>query len=302
MRKLPIILATLCVMASCSYRERLYVDLPGTVWTFNSGDVSTWICFNDADSASFMQYNAQNGRNQMYYGPYTCDGHDVVITLSGSSTYKLTRTFFNLKRASSNDNYTQLSPYLHNSVAGTVWMCPLDNNLHLAYFTSESECVEILYENISREDTSIPYGWSAAKATATHDGIGLRAGNMSATLYKDILTAGGHAAQRLCNAVAEDGDSNLKGTVWTYNNTGQPADIPAVIIFNGKDSFIKVSGMWNGTVSAARVSPFIFEIITGTYSESGGTVSLTMGDKNESCPISGSSFTLSERTYKKLDY
>ena len=301
MRKLFVFIAAVLVLASCSYREALYVDLPGTVWSFAADKVTTWICFHDADSASFVQYSSETGRSQIAHGPYTCEGHDVILTLGGT-TYKLTRTFFNLKRASSNDNFVKLSPCLHSSLAGTVWMSPMDNNLHLAFFPSENECVDILYTNISREDSSLPYGWSAKKASASINGSAVGVGNMSATLYKDILTTGIYAAQRLCDAVQEEGSSSLKGSVWAYNNTGYPADIPAVIVFNGNDTFVSISGLWGGTLSSSRVNPYNFVISTGTYSESGGTVSLTLDGKNESCPISGSSFTMSDRTYKKLDY
>ena len=60
--------------------------------------------------------------------------------------------------------------------------------------------------------------------------------------------------------------------------------------------------MWTGTVSSVNISPIIFDVVQGTYSESGGTVSITIGDNSKSCPISGGSFTLSEKTFRKLDY
>ena len=302
MRKLFVFIAAVLVLASCSYREALYVDLPGTVWSIQKDKVTTWVCFHDADSASFVQFSSKTSRSQIAHGPYTCEGHDVVLTLGGGTTYKLTRTLFNLKRASSNDNFVNLSPCLYSSLAGTVWMSPLDNNLHLAFFPSGNECVDILYTNISREDSSQPYGWSVKKASASINGSSVKVGNMSAILYQDILTTGIYAAQRLCDAVQEEGSSSLKGSVWAYNNTGYPADIPAVIVFNGNDTFVSISGLWGGTLSSSRVNPYNFVISTGTYSESGGTVSLTLDGKNESCPISGSSFTMSDRTYKKLDY
>lgn len=302
MRKLPAIITAIVVLASCSYRERLYVDLPGTVWSLKKDNVTTWVYFSEADSASLVQFNSETGRSQIAHGVYSCDGHDVLLNFTGVSTYKLTRTFFNLKRASSNDNYVQLAPYAYSTLEGSVWMTPLDNNLRIAYFTSDAECVDLVYANITREDAGIAYGWDAKKCAASRDGSSLTAGKMSATIYKDVLTSGNTGALRIRDAAKEEGTSNLKGTIWTYNNTGSPADIPSAIIFAGKDSFIKVSGMWTTAVSEARVSPFVFEITSGTYSESGGTLTLTTGDKNESCSVVGSSFTLNERTFNKRNY
>ena len=181
-------------------------------------------------------------------------------------------------------------------------MSPIHNNLHIAYFPSDTECVDILYSNISREDTGSAYGWSGVKKAAVLKGSSVEAGGLSATLYSGIMTSGVYAAQSVSPPLEEEGTSELKGTVWTYNNTGHPADVPIAYIFSGKDLFVRISGLWAGTVSDSRISPIIFDVAIGTYTVSGGNLTLKVGDKEESCPISGSSFTLSERTFSKLAY
>ena len=146
--------------------------------------------------------------------------------------------------------------------------------------------------------------FNPGRFSAKISGNTVEAGGLSATLYKGIMTSGVYALQIVDDPIEEEeeGTSGLKGTVWTYNNTGHPADIPIAYIFNGKDSFVRISGLYAGTVSDSRISPIIFDIASGTYNESSGTLTLTVGENKESCPISGSSFTLSERTFSKLYY
>ncbi len=305
MRKLliPVLgAAFLLTLNSCSYKEHLFLPVEGTVWTLKVGKVTTWACFHDADSASLLQHNAELGRVQSDHGTYTADGHVLTIKTEYASEYTINRTFFNLKRVNKNDDYTQLSPCSYHTLAGSVWMTPIHNDLHIAYFLSDTECVDILYSNISREDTGSAYGWSGVKKAAVLKGSSVEAGGLSATLYSGIMTSGVYAAQSVSPPLEEEGTSELKGTVWTYNNTGHPADIPIAYIFSGKDLFVRISGLWAGTVSDSRISPIIFDVAIGTYTVSGGNLTLKVGDKEESCPISGSSFTLSERTFSKLAY
>lgn len=304
MRKLllPVFSAVLLLALNSCSKEVLFLPLEGTVWSLTLGDVTTWVCFHNADSASLVQNNAALGRVQADHGTYTADGHIVTVKTQYASEFLINRTFFNLKRNGRNDNYTQLSPISYQTLAGSVWMTPVNNTLHLAYFTSGSECVDVTYTNITRQEAGPAYGWSNSKKTANIKGSSLEVGGLSATTYKGLITSGVYALQSICDPLEEDGTSSLKGTVWTYNNTGYPADVPVVYIFNGKDSFIRVSGVWAGTVSDSRINPIIFDVVRGTYTESGGTLTVTMGETKESCPISGSSFTLFERTFNKLSY
>jgi hypothetical protein len=304
MRKLllPVFSAVLLLALSSCSKEVLFLSLEGTVWNLKVDDITTWVCFHDADSASLLQHNSELGRVQADHGTYTADGHVVTVKTKYASEYTISRTFFNLKRVNKNDNYTRISPYSYKTLAGSIWITPIDNTLHLAYFPSGSECVDISYTNITREETGPAYGWSSSKKTASIKGSSVEVGNLSATTYKGLITSGVYALQSICDPLEEDGASGLKGTVWTYNNTGYPADVPIVYIFNGKDSFIRVSGLWAGTVSESRISPIVFDVVSGTYTESGGTLTITIGETKESCPIVGSSFTLFERTFNKLSY
>lgn len=305
MRKLliPVFSAVLCLTINSCSKEVLFLPLEGTVWSLKVDDVTTWVCFHNADSASLLQKNAALGRVQADHGSYTADGHVVIVKTEYASEYKINRTFFNLKRSGKNEDYTRLSPSSYKTLAGSVWMTPISNTLHLAYFPAENECVDITYTNITRQEGGPAYGWSGAKKTVSLDGSSLQVGDLRATTYKGLITSGVYALQSVCDPLeAEEGTSSLKGTVWTYNNTGYPADVPITYIFTGKDTFVRISGLWTGNVSESRVSPIIFDVVTGTYSESSGTLTLTVGEKTESCPVSGSSFNLSERTFSKLSY
>lgn len=299
---LTVILPAALLLSSCDFRESLYVQVPETVWTQTVDSVSTWLCFHDDENASLLQYSLSSNRSQIDHGTYTTKGHSVIISTEFASEYTVNRTFMNLKRKASNYNYTQLSPYAYPSLAGSVWISPVSNDLHLAFFPSDDECVDLLYSNITREETGSAYGWAGVKKAVTRDGSEIAVGGMSATTYKNVICEGHLAAGLIGKPLEEEGSSSLKGTVWVYNNTGYPADVPSAVIFTGKDSFIRIIGAWTGNVSDVRVAAIVFDVSSGTYSENGGTLTLSFGDKNESCSVSGSSFTLFEKSYRKLDY
>ncbi|MBO4465819.1 MAG: hypothetical protein J5748_03995 [Bacteroidales bacterium] len=294
MRRFLILAAALIpILSSCSYKEAIFVQLPDTVWSITTDGTTTWACFHDEENASLLQFNSSLKRYQIDHGTYVTDGHLVTISTEFASDFILNRTFSGLKRSKTNDHFTRLEPYAFPTLAGTVWASPVSNNLHVAYFPSDGECVELLYSNITREETIPEYGWSGAKKDIAGKDF---------TFYKDVAIMGVYAAQLVCGPLQEEEISSLKGTVWTYNNTGYPADIPSVILFNGKDRFTRISGLWTGNVSSTRVSPLIFETTSGTYSENDGVLTLKIGDTTENCPLSGGSFTLFEKTYSKLDY
>lgn len=303
MRKLlTVILPAALLLCSCEFKEGLYVQVPGTVWTQTVDSVSTWVCFHDNENASLLQYSLTNDRSQIDHGTYTANGHSVVISTEFAADYTVNRTFMNLKRKASNYNYTQVFPYAYPSLAGSVWISPVSNDLHIAYFPSDDECVDMLYTNITRVETGSEYSWTGVKNAVTRDGSEIAVGGMSATTYKDVICEGALAAQLISKPLQEDGSSDLKGTVWVYNNTGYPADVPSAIIFTGKNTFIRIMGTWTGNLSNVRVAAIVFDVLSGTYSGSADTLTLTLGDKNENCPVSGGSFTLYERSYRKLDY
>lgn len=292
--------AAALLLCACQ-KDALYVQLPGTAWEYEADGVLTWVVFHDSENASLMQHSTTSGMRQTYQGTYTADGHSVVLTLSGmSSTYKMVRTFSHMKHSSSNHNFTKLATKARASLEGSVWVLTESGNLRIAYFPGSSQCVESIYTDLQRSGTD--YGWTGRSASCTQAGDKLDVGSVNAVLYEDFLQTGTYGALLVAAPVEEEGTSSLKGTVWTYNNTGSPVDIPVAIIFNGKDTFTRVSGVWTGNLSAYAVSAYVFLTDSGTYSESGGTISFTVGDETQNCPVSGGSFTLGEKIFKKLDY
>ena len=288
------LLAFALLASSCSLHDKLYIDLPGTAWEYVSGNVTTWVSFHDDSHASIMQYNASNKRQQVDHGTYTCDGHLVVITPSRAQQYSLVRTYSNLKHFSDNHNFTKLRTWSYPTLETTIWASTDTNDFHILYLKEEGVAVDVVYNNITREE-DMYYGWKAAKSTYIHSSDKMDAGGATALLYKDFFSTDKYSLM-FCTGTENEEEggstSTLKGTVWAYNNTGYPADAPYVIIFNGNKTFTRLFA--NSAIS--------YTVESGTYSEEGGTVSFELDDKKGSCPISGSSFTLWERTYKKLDY
>ena len=283
--------ALLLFLSSCNLHDRLYIDLPDTAWRYEADGVTTWVCFHDGTNASILQYNSATGRYQTDHGTYSVDGHSVDIYPSTASTYSLVRTYSNLKHFTSNKNFTKLQPKSYPSVEGSVWAAVDTNDLHILYLGGESVCADICYRNVTRKEDKT-YGWSAARSSYVSSDSMLDAGGVSASLYGDLLYQTCYSMAICSQPVEEEGTSSLKGTLWTYNNTGYPADSPYIVIFNGKDTFTRIYG----------VSAIGFVVENGSYTISDGTVEFTLGDKTRSCSISGDSFTLWERTYVKLDY
>ena len=294
MRKiLSLLIPAALLLTSCSYKENLFVALPGTAWSITKDGTTTWACFHDEEHASLLQLSSDLNRYQIDHGTYETDGHVVTVSTEYASSFQVNRTFWTLKRPNTNDSYTRLEPFVFPTLAGTVWASAVSNDLHIAYFPSDGECLELVYKNITREETVPEYGWSGEKKDLDGKNV---------TFYRNYMTMGVYAAGLISEPVQEEGASSLKGTVWTYNNIGYPADVPSVILFTGKEQYIRLTGVWSGSVSSVRVNPIVFDVTSGTYTESDGNLTLTIGENKESCPISGGSFTLYEKTYKKLDY
>jgi len=294
------LLAFALLASSCSLHDKLYIDLPVTTWEYVRGDVTTWVCFHDESNVSIVQYQTLKNLYQADYGTYKVDGHAVDLDLSSGSTYSLVRTFSNLKHSTTNKNFTKLPFHSFGSVAGSVWATAVDNAIRVNYFADDTRCVDLVYENLSRREGD--YGWKATGYDYTLAGHRLDFGDNVGLLYHNIYDAGGYMVSQICEPSDEKETGSLKGTVWTYGNTTAPPDIPSVIIFNGAGEFTRISGAWTSVTDGVRISPYHIITAKGTYTVDGSTVTFTLNDEKESCSVSGSSFTLWDRTYVKVNY
>lgn len=301
MRKTLLSLLAFALLASsCSLHDKFYIDLPVTTWEYTRGDVTTWVCFHDETSASIVQYQPSKELYQSDFGTYSVDGHSVVLNLNSGSEYSLVRTYSNLKHSTTNKDFTKLPFHSFDSVAGSVWATTVENKLRVNYFVDGSKCVDLVYENISRSEGD--YGWTAAPYNYVLSGHRLDFGDNVGLLYHNIYDAGGYMVSQICAPSSEDETSALKGTVWTYDNTTEPADISSVIIFNGASEFTRISGAWTTLTGGVRISPYHMVVAKGAYTVDGTSLTLTLGEEKESCSVGGSSFTVWDRTYVKMDY
>ena len=288
----PLMTLLLAALVSCQ-KDALYLQLPGTCWALASDTQEGFICFHDADNASVLQMARENGLTQTQHGKYTCDGHKVVFTAdSGGSVINLVRTFTHLKN-SKNKNLSPVKPASWDSMEGSIWATIVDNNLHIAYFPYKDSYADITYRNITRVE-GVPYGWDSSSVSYELNGAQLQTGKTEATLFDCFWTSKNNLASVCLNPgqKQEKCSPELLGTVWTYNNTGYPADTPGVIIFHSPDKFTRIMGK----------TIVVFETTEGTYSLSGNRLEMTIGGKKESCLLSENSFTLFERKYKQMKY
>ena len=293
--------AVVLILSSCSLHDKFYIDLPRTSWEYDYNGVKMWVSFHDESTASIVQYQEAKDVYLADSGPYSVDGHSIVIDLKSSSDYKLVRTYSNLKHNTTNKNFTKLPFYSFDSVAGSVWATTADNTLRVCYFADDSKCVELVYDNLSRKEGD--YGWNAAGYDYVQADYKLDFGDYRGVLYNNVFDAGGFINVQICPPAKEDNTSSLKGTVWTYGNTAVPADIPSAIVFYGSEEFVRVSGAWVGSIDAVNISPFYFIASKGTYTVDGTSLTLTFdGDNEQSCSVAGSSFDLGDRTYVKVNY
>ena len=298
MRKYLCILITALGMCSCA-KDTLYVQLPGTVWEILVENTTTWLCFHDETTASILQYSSARNLSQTAHGTYTADGHSVVIN-AGGSEYKVVRTYSNLKHSSTQHNFTKLSPQSFQSLTGSIWAVTENNNLRIGYFYADGKCASITCSNISEKEGDPKQVWSANTLTCTQAGHFVDIADNTAILYKPLLTIGSYAALLNCSPLEEEGTSDLKGSVWYFKEAGE---IRYAIIFNGKDSFTRISGAWTGNISTVKINQYVFGAQYGSYSLADGALKMTLdGEEEKSCSLAGSSLTFNDKTYTKLDY
>ena len=161
-----------------------------------------------------------------------------------------------------------------------------DNNLNVVYFGHDGTCVDATFINAIHKE-GLDYGWDWHTDNYVHEGKNIKVGNLSATLFDDMMQVEDKCVLITAPAVESDGSSALTGTIWTYDTKSYPG----LIIFTSDSTFTRV----------LVGSGVVYVYLNGTYQLSG--TSLTMkdgGDINETCQLSADRFTFLERSYVKV--
>ena len=289
MRKTILIIAVALTSVACSKYviDPLRINIDNTYWSYSTDEQTARVCFPDGEHASVLQLDYASHTCQALHGTYSLDGHRVLLTGNNwPNEIKFVRTFSHLKNNSTNKNLTPVATAPHTSIAGSVWTTMSDNNLNVVYFGHDGTCVDATFINAIHKE-GLDYGWDWHTDNYVHEGKNIKVGNLSATLFDDMMQVEDKCVLITAPAVESDGSSALTGTIWTYDTKSYPG----LIIFTSDSTFTRV----------LVGSGVVYVYLNGTYQLSG--TSLTMkdgGDINETCQLSADRFTFLERSYVKV--
>ena len=287
MKKLLVVAIVLLCFTSCGkLLEPLYVHLPGTEWVYEQEGKRAYISFGHDDSATVLQKDLTNGAVQQNQGTYVADGHSVVISCTDGTSFKLIRTFTNMKN-SKNKNMSRIFPSSPSILAGTVWAGVDMSDLYIYFFEDEENLVKTAF-TVTQYEEGVPYGWNKETLPYTRASGTVTADGKTGWLFSDALLTDGiwHVT---FPALSGSGNSDLAGTVW-YNLNGTSTSA-GIIIFNTGFSFIRVQVVNSKT-------QFLFE--QGTYTKNGAVVTMTLNGIQDNCTIqSDGSFRFMERRYSQ---
>ncbi len=262
--------------------DGVYISVDDTCWEYSTDTQVAWPCFIGEETASLIVHNSEVDAFQVLNGTYTLDGHRVDIT--AESSVRMIRTFSHLKN-SSNKNYTRIRPSAPESLEGSVWATMKDGDFSFIYCRGDGSGFAGTYPNVNRKE-GFPYGWNWEKNVYTASGTEFSSAAGSGIFYGNKFLVAEHVALPCISTVSDtDGDSPLKGTVWTYVSSGYPG----FILFTSATEFVRV----------LVTSTVVFYVLKGEYSIKGNSLEFKTDSEelNKTCRISDGSFTYLDKTY-----
>ena len=289
MKRLLVIVLVLLGFTSCGkLLEPLYVHLPGTNWYYEQDGKRAFVHFEDNGKASVLQKTIITGAVQQNQGDYVADGHSVVITCPDGTTFKLIRTFSNMK-TSKNKNMTRFFPVSYDGVAGKVWAGVDMADLYVYYFKDGENLVSAKF-TVTQYEEGVPYGWKIENIPYKLNGCTFTAGGKTGWLYSELLFADGIWHTNYPTPSGGSGSADLAGTVWVNRNGTSTS--AGILIFDSGYSFTRVQ-VWNSKTQ--------FMVERGTYTKEGNILNMKLDEMKDVCTITGNTFRFMERTYGLAD-
>lgn len=287
-----IIIPLAALMVSSCIVDPLYIRMSGTYWSYSKDEQTARVCFEDDYHTSVLQYVESGnsyGSTQAIHGTYTTDGHQVLLSGNNwTNDIKFVRTFSHLKNNSTSKNLTPLKPQSYSGLGGSVWASMVNGDFEVAWFSSDGKCNHAVYKNVPREEGK-PYGWQWHESDYTINGNQLCYGDKSATLFEDFMVIDTLAVLRAAPVTDDSATDALTGTFWTALFQNGNNILPGAIVFNGTGTFTRF----------IVASEIVYQARTGSYTFNGESITLTLNDKEETCPLGGDRFTYSGLTFTK---
>lgn len=262
--------------------DGLYISVADTCWEISNETQVAWPCYIGRDVCTIIQYDETTGVFQTMNGSYTVDGSHVYV--SAESAVTMIRTFSHLKN-SKHKNYTRLKAEAPQSVGGSVWGSLKANDFRFDYLRQDGTSVTGSYANVIHQE-GIPSGWSWTTGAYSVNGNQYTAEEAKGTFYGNKFVVLETMAEPCLSTISNsEGTSSLKGTVWTYVNSGYPG----VIIFTSATEFTRL----------LVASSTMFSVLKGTYSLKGNSLEFKTDSEelHETCTVSNGRFTYLQRTY-----
>ena len=285
MKRLLVIALVLLGFTSCGkLLEPLYVRLPGTNWYYEQDGKRAFVQFVDEGKASVLQKTIITGQVQQNQGDYVADGHSVVITCPDGTTFKLIRTFSNMK-TSKNKNMTRFFPVSYDSVAGKVWAGVDMSDVYIYYFKDGENLVRATF-TVTQYEEGVPYGWKVETIPYTLNGCTFTVGGKTGWLYSEMLSADGKWHTNYPTPSGGSGTSDLAGSVWVNRSGG--SNTAGILIFDSGYNFTRIQVL---------NSKIYFSIDRGTFTQNGNVLTMKLDGLQDVCTITGNTFHFMERTY-----
>lgn len=277
--------AILLFAVSCGrILEPLYIHLPGTEWVYEQDGKRAFVSFGHNGDASVLQKTILTGQIQQNQGEYVADGHSVVITCPDGTSFKLIRTFGNMKN-SKNKNMSRYYPTSYDNVAGKVWAGVNMSDLFIYYFKDGENLVRASF-TVTQYEEGVPYGWKVETIPYTLNGYSFTADGKTGWLYSEMLFADGIWHTTYPTPSGGSGVSDLAGSVWVNRNGGSTT--AGILVFDSGYNFTRVQ------VLASKTQ---YTIDRGTFTQNGNVLTMKLGDIQDVCTITGNTFHFMERTY-----
>ena len=272
---LTALLAVLPLCQSCQLFDALYISLNGTCWFYEDGTQRAIVSFGPQDQMSVVQRDNSNGALQCMHGTFTTKGHSVYLNATDGTGKKLTRTFTHLKN-SKNKNFTRLQRQSLKSVENGVWTTTENTDLAVCYFRDASSAVFSEYT---------AGGWSSRTLPYTLAGSELTLGASRVALFPEVLLLE-HRLYMRFPALEGSGASDVAGSMWLSPVEGAA---PNILIFDTGYSFTHIAAAGNAG---------IVQVLRGTYTQSGQTLTVTLNGVTGNCTIANDRLTFMGRPYE----